>query len=102
MSRKDLCTLAVAAVLAIITQAAQRDGGGADALFATAKFNEADVLYREKLAKEPNDFQLLARVGELALLRNDLTEGIARLRQALAQRSQDARVKSLLAEALYR
>src|SRR3990170_1670748 len=74
----------------------------ADGLFAEGHFDEAEACYRVLLAEAEDDYHVLLRLGEIALLANRLDEAERRLSKARQLRPDEARPMALLAEAYYR
>jgi hypothetical protein len=74
----------------------------ADDLFAAGKFANAEKLYRQAVAADPNNYAACVRLGEIALLSNGFPESEKWLKQALEIRADDAVAKTLLAETYYR
>lgn len=57
----------------------------ADILIEQNRYEEANSILIELLAKEPNNVYLLARTGELAIELNDLDRALSLINQAIAQ-----------------
>jgi len=74
----------------------------ADALFRSGKFAEAEKAYAAIVAKAPDEFRAVSRLGSLALFSNRLTEAEKWLEKAMQIKPQDASSKLLLAEVFYR
>lgn len=74
----------------------------ADRLFRSADFAEARNCYQAALAADANDVEGYQRLGEIALLHNQVRDAERWLLQASAMVAAGKRVNDLLAEAYYR
>jgi predicted aspartyl protease len=74
----------------------------ADELFQAGQFAEAGKLYTEIVAHEPQNYHATLRLGEIALLANQLEEAEKWLMKAIALKPEDTAAKLSLAQAYYR
>jgi predicted aspartyl protease len=76
--------------------------GSADELFQTGQFPEAERLYAEVAARDPQDYHANLRLGEIALLANRLDGAEKWLEKAITLKPDETAAKVFLAEAYYR
>jgi len=74
----------------------------ADSLFKAGEFARAEDIYIKLLSEEPDSFQVLARLGYVALLANRLDAAQGWLTKAIELKPEEPSLKSLLAEVFYR
>ncbi|MGC1952062.1 MAG: aspartyl protease family protein [Gammaproteobacteria bacterium] len=80
----------------------RRDLVHAAALFSTGRFSEAENLYHELVQLQPERWEIITRLGHLALLGNRLEEAIEHLAKALNGNPRSHSTWNLLALAYYR
>ncbi len=79
-----------------------RDMAHAAALFSSGRFTEAESRFSQLNSAQPGQFEILSRLGHLALLSNRLEQAIDFLAQALHINSRSRGTWGLLADAYYR
>ena len=84
------------------SQAGKSESRSAGQLFQAGKFADANKLYTQLIAENPNDFATLLHLGQIALLSNRLDDAQKWLEKALTLKPNFADLKVMLAEVFYR
>jgi predicted aspartyl protease len=80
----------------------KNDLESADSLFKAGKFAKAEKIYAKVLNDDPKNHRVVLRLGEIALLSNQLDHAEKLLNEAVKLKPEEKAAKSLLAEVFYR
>jgi len=80
----------------------QGESESADSLFMAGEFSKANESYLEVLGQDPDNYQAITRLGQIALLANQLDEAYGWLTRAAELKPGDSNPRSLLAEVFCR